>query len=244
MTPLPPGLISSMLASSSLMLGLVGLLLVYTATQTVIAAGKRIGFILISGVLLIGWFATAVTLARRGFFIGTSFSFLPNIALLFVPIMAVLTILAKSSTFKIITANIPQTGLMAIQTFRIMGVAFLMLYIQGLMPAEFAIPSGIGDVIIGTTAPLMAYLVTTKRSESKILAVIWNIAGFGELSLAIVLGFSTSPTPYQTLALNNPNDLLFAYPLALIPTFVVPLSLILHIFSLRILLKKKTAGFS
>jgi hypothetical protein len=40
------------------------------------------------------------------------------------------------------------------------GLSILALWAEGLLPARFALPAGIGDVLIGLSAPLVAmYLV-------------------------------------------------------------------------------------
>ncbi|MDP3742486.1 MAG: hypothetical protein Q8R15_04170, partial [Candidatus Micrarchaeota archaeon] len=163
---------------------------------------------------------------------------IPNIALLFVPLAVGLTLLRNSQTFQKIVDALWMPGLIAVQFFRLLGVYFLILYGQGLMPAEFAFPSGYGDILIGLTAPIVGYLYFCKKSYSKQLAFLWNYVGILDLFLAIVLGFFTSPSSYQLLAHELPNALLFAFPLALVPTFAVPLSILLHFFSLRKLRNK------
>src|SRR5439155_328836 len=62
-------------------------------------------------------------------------------------------------------------------------------------------------------------------------AVAWYIFGITDLVVALTLGALTSPGPLQALAFDHPNR--FSYPLVMIPTFAVPLSLILHGLSLR-----------
>lgn len=200
-------------------------------------AAKRLVPALIIGLALSAWLAAALFVSRSGFFLELSLWPLPNIGLLFMPIIIGITILAKSASFRKIVDNIFQPWLIGVQVFRVMGVAFLTLYARGLMPAEFAIPSGIGDIIVGSTAPIVALILFFSQSFGRKLAIVWNIVGFLELTAAIVTGFLTSPTPYQLLALDNPNNFLFDFPLALVPVFAVPLSLLLHIFSLRVLLK-------
>ena len=44
--------------------------------------------------------------------------------------------------------------LIAVQTFRIGGVFFLWGMTQGLLDPAFAIPAGVGDILIGVTADL------------------------------------------------------------------------------------------
>jgi hypothetical protein len=62
-----------------------------------------------------------------------------------------------STTFRGIIAAIPQHWLIGIQTFRILGGVFLIRYFQGQLPGLFAIPAGVGDVLAGAFAPLVAY---------------------------------------------------------------------------------------
>lgn len=176
---------------------------------------------------LLIWFSIAVFLGQMNFFKGTSF-FIPNIGLMVVPIFIGIKFLS-------IFNKAPVHWIMVIQFFRVMGLSFLTLYGQQLMPGEFALPAGYGDAIIGITAPLVAYLYFTRKVKT--LAIVWNFAGLADLVLSIILGFFTSPTPYQLLAFDLPNDPLFSFPLSLVPTFAVPVSLLLHLAALRIISK-------
>jgi hypothetical protein len=51
-------------------------------------------------------------------------------------------------------ASSPRCG---IQTFRILGSAWLVRYFAGQVPGLFALPAGIGDVATGLLAPFFAY---------------------------------------------------------------------------------------
>jgi hypothetical protein len=48
----------------------------------------------------------------------------------------------------------------------------------------------------------------------------------------------------QLLALDNPNLLITAYPLVMVPAFAVPLAIMLHILSLRQLNRREQAAHS
>ena len=61
----------------------------------------------------------------------------------------------------------------------------------------------------------------------------WNIAGILDLVVAVATGFLSSPGPFQALALENPNILITAFPLVLVPVFAVPLSILLHLATLK-----------
>lgn len=234
---LPEGFIPTMVASAFLILALVWLVFHHTINFLPFTNQKKQLLSRVIAAGLLAWFTGAYFLSQQSFFLSLSVG-LPNIGLLFMPIIIGVNILSKSETFKTVVDALPQHWIISVQFLRVMGAAFLYLYSLNLMPAEFAIPSGVGDIIIGITAPLVGYLLFLQKPYSNKLALLWNIIGFGELSLAIILGFFTSPTAYQLLAFDRPNNLLFTFPLALVPTFAVPLSLLLHIFSVRVLIKK------
>jgi hypothetical protein len=59
----------------------------------------------------------------------------------------------------------------------------------------------------------------------------WNLLGIADLVVAVATGFLTSPSPVQLLALDRPNELISAFPLVMIPVFLVPLSVLLHLAS-------------
>ena len=60
----------------------------------------------------------------------------------------------------------------------------------------------------------------------------WNLLGIADLVMAVSLGFLSSPGILQILSLGEPNVMISAYPLVMIPVFAVPLSILLHVCSL------------
>ena len=58
----------------------------------------------------------------------------------------------------------------------------------------------------------------------------WNVLGILDRVVAITTGFITSPSPL--FSYEPPNELIAIFPLVLIPVYLVPLSLLLHIASL------------
>jgi hypothetical protein len=68
---------------------------------------------------------------------------------------------------------------------------------------------------------------------SRFAAVGWNIFGILDLVVAITMGFLSAPGPFQLLAFERPNVLTTVFPLVLVPTFAVPLSILLHIAALK-----------
>jgi hypothetical protein len=56
--------------------------------------------------------------------------------------------------------------------------------------------------------------------------------GLSDLAVAVTTGFLSSPSPIQSLTFDNPNTLITAFPLVMIPVFLVPLAVLLHLASL------------
>ena len=191
------------------------------------------------GALLTGWLVLALGLGVQGFFRPNAAVRVPNIAYSAIPLVVGYGLASVSTAFRKTIEATPPQWIIGVQVYRILGILFLILHAQQQLPAVFAVPAGVGDMIIGITAPLVAYLYFTKHPRARGLAILWNVAGVADLMLAVTLGFLSSPGPFQLLALDSPNELITSFPLILIPTFAIPLSILLHLFSLRVLLSRK-----
>jgi hypothetical protein len=123
--------------------------------------------------------------------------------------------------------------LIGVQLYRALGVVFLILLAMDRLPGVFAWPAGTGDVLVGLLAPIVAAAYLRSPRESAGLARAWNVLGLADLAVAVTTGFLTSASPVQRFALEAPNDLISAFPLTLVPTFLVPISIVLHVASLK-----------
>jgi hypothetical protein len=128
--------------------------------------------------------------------------------------------------------------LVGLQVYRVLGAVFLVRWASGALPGAFALPAGIGDVLIGLLAlPAALWLRSGARGGST-AAAVWNVLGIADLALALTLGFLSSPTRFQLIALDHPNTTIGTYPLVMIPAFAVPLSILLPAVSLRQLARR------
>ena len=191
------------------------------------------------GVFLMGWLVLALVLGMQGFFRPNPAVSIPNIAYSAIPLVIGYGLASGSTALRKTVEATPPQWIIGVQVYRTLGIVFLILYAQQRLPGVFAVPAGVGDMIIGITAPLVAYLHFAKQQWARGLAILWNVAGIADLILAVTLGFLSSPGPFQLLALDSPNELITSFPLVLIPTFAVPLSILLHLLSLRVLLSRK-----
>jgi hypothetical protein len=125
--------------------------------------------------------------------------------------------------------------LIAVQTYRIVGVFFVVSWAQGALPAGFALPAGLGDVAIGLLAPFVAAAVSRRATGHRFWATAWNVAGLVDLVTALFLGVTHTDSPLGIFATHPTTDVMTRYPFSLIPTFLVPIALILHVLALRML---------
>jgi len=195
------------------------------------ALGRRAFWIASS--LLVAWFVAALLLTQAAFFQGTSTS-LPAIPFgLFIPIAVGVALFYRWRLFREMVEALPQSWIVGIQLYRLEGLTFLVLYAAGRLPGAFALPAGIGDVLVGALAPIAAIAYARGARHSSAWLRAWNFLGIADLVVAVTTGFLTSPSPVQLLALDHPNQLIGAFPLAIIPVFLVPLSVLLHLASLK-----------
>lgn len=179
--------------------------------------------------VLVGWFLLSVWLALHGAFGGSPGQ--PPIGLAITLILPLVVFALDSRWHGPLFAGLRRldlASLVAAQTYRIGGVFFLVAWWAGTLPGAFALPAGIGDLVIGLAAPFVAASVAGRRPGSRALAWTWNIAGLVDLVLALSEGVTHARSPLGVFAGSLPSDAVTRYPLSLIPTFIVPLSLILH----------------
>jgi hypothetical protein len=140
-----------------------------------------------------------------------------------IPIVAFLFWFATSAGFRQFALSLNPRTLTFVHSWRIAGFTFLGLYAAGLLPAVFALPAGLGDIAIGATAPLAAMkLANFSRRRA---FIFWQTLGIFDLVTAVTLG--------TTARLINPHGVQTAVmtvlPMSLIPTFAVPLLMMLHV---------------
>jgi hypothetical protein len=179
--------------------------------------------------LLVVWFAVALALAYAGVFRGQA-DRPPVIPFaIFLPIVIGLLLLWRSDAVRRLVDAVPLSWLVGIQVYRAVGVIFLLLLAEGRLSAFFALPAGVGDVTVGVLAPLVAWSYARGLRGRESLVRAWNVSGLLDLAIAVTMGFLTVPSPLQPAALLAPSSaLLTVFPLAMVPAFAVPVSVILH----------------
>ena len=119
-----------------------------------------------------------------------------------------------------------------IQAWRAAGFGFLALYAYGVLPGLFALPAGLGDIAIGVTAPwIILALIRQPSFATSRTFVVWNVLGLLDLVVAVSTGALSS-----TLATGIAGEIttrpMGELPLLLIPAYLVPVFIMLHLTAL------------
>jgi hypothetical protein len=157
---------------------------------------------------------------------------------LVVPLAVGVTLaLASSSVRRLISQPEVQPNVVAVHALRFLeGSVFVAMVPLGVLPAIFALPAGLGDVLVGLGALAAVRWISSGRRGR---VIWWNLVGLLDLANATVLGLMTVPGPLHFLQTSPTSALLLASPLTIIPTFCVPIFVLLHLISLRYLMASR-----
>jgi hypothetical protein len=183
-------------------------------------------------IAVLSWFLLALGCSVFGVFDSQDQPPLTLGAAAIVPVLVFGIGYLRSDAFRQFVLGANPRLLVLAQTWRIGGVVFLILHHRGLLPGVFALPAGWGDIAIGATAPLVAWAMGSRRGLPTPVFVTWHMLGMLDLVMAVTLGILASASPVGILAGDVTTALMGTFPLSLIPTFFVPLLLILHLIAL------------
>jgi hypothetical protein len=177
--------------------------------------------------LIVVWFILALSASALHFFENDSNRVGVAVAIAAgAPLLLFSLWIALSEKFRKFTLSLDPAILTSAHSSRILGFTFVLLQAHRLLPAIFALPAGYGDMAIGATAAFAAWKLANPGHRTSF--ILWQVLGIADLVIAVTLG--------TTASLLSPHDVSTAamtvLPLSLVPTFLVPLYLILHAISI------------
>ncbi len=154
-----------------------------------------------------------------------------NDSVLSTPAVVGLTIIGLSigllpllwAPFREVISAIPITWLIAIHIVRFAGGSdFITLLDAKLLPANFALPAGYGEIFVALLSLVVIYLIVTKRPNARIWVMVWLVFGFVDFISAFVTGGAYIGTFAAQLTASGKPTSVINYVL-LIPTYIVPI---------------------
>jgi hypothetical protein len=174
------------------------------------------------------WFSVVFWLAARGVFISGPKEPPIIIALAFaMPIVLFLIALSLFPRWRALVVSVSPVFLITLNGWRFIGLGFLMAYAEGLLPAGFAWPAGLGDIFMAVTAPwIAARVVADDRFRFGRVFLVWNLIGIADFVDAVFWGTLYMWPGFST---SVGTALMQRLPFALIPCFFVPLVAMAHL---------------
>lgn len=223
----------------------VGLLFVATVVAMLLLvlwgaarAARRVGpgavrGVRLAGLALAGWLALTATLAERGFF-EDFYSLPPHMLLAIGPPLLVLLALTFAGRLDALLAALPRSWPVGAQTFRIVVELVLWrLAVAGVAPEIMTFTGRNVDILVGLSAPVVAYFCFVRRAWPERVAVWWNVAGIVILLNVVVHAQLSAPTRFRVFETEPPTTFIGDLPYIWLPAFLVPLAWLLHALSLR-----------
>lgn len=198
-------------------------------------------------VLLVVWAGVSSWMAISGVFQSEPFlSSWPAFWVAFVAVAIVMTPLMVScearETVRSVIDTTPMHWMVGFQAMRSLAIGGVMKALNGEFSRYFGLYIGIPDMIFGLSALLVAWMVYRKRVGTGTL-IIWNLFGamiivpFGLVLLQMGL-----PGPWMHFDETPGISTIFEFPMALAPTVVVPLFVMVNLFVAIRLIERSMAG--
>jgi hypothetical protein len=147
----------------------------------------------------------------------------PAIQLIIFALVALLVLSYRLiKPFRVWIDHLDLRSLVLLHVTRFVGIYFLILHRRGELPYAFAVPGGIGDIIVASLALLVVVLPFSAAIRVRAITV-WNVIGF--IDILLVIGTAAR------IGLSGGFGLLplTRLPLSLLPTFLVPIIIASHI---------------
>jgi hypothetical protein len=112
--------------------------------------------------------------------------------------------------------------LIAFHLVRFVGIYFLWLNSLGVLPRNFAVPAGWGDIVVATLAIPLLLMRDWRSGGRRTFLIVWNVLGLVDILLVVANAARMAradPGFQQGFA---------SLPLSLLPLYIVPLIIASH----------------
>ena len=184
--------------------------------------------------ILCAWIVASSLMAISGFYLNErALRFLPLLCGFLVPVSIVAASLwfdpvLRSGVLNIVE-SVPLSWLVGVQAIRITAIGTIIKYMDGDLPGHFILPVGVPDFVVGLTALPIAWWASRDLAGARSSLLTWNVIGAAIFLAAGILMHVSMPGPVQFFTSGPTTKALFEFPLALVPTFLVPCFVGLHI---------------
>lgn len=184
------------------------------------------------------WLVIQTLVGATGFYTVTD-SMPPRFPLLIGPPLIMIATLFITAKGKSYLDNLDLKYLTILHVVRIpVEIVLFWLFIQKTIPELMTFEGRNFDILSGITAPIIFYLGFVKNVISRNVMLAWNFICLALLFNIVVNAILSVPTPFQKFGFEQPNIGVLYFPFTWLPACIVPVVLLSHLASIRILLKR------
>lgn len=226
--------ISALFISLVFTIAFIILIAVYvTSRRAQLPFEERRNNFVISLVFISVWLIFMLIIASSGF-LSDFTSMPPHLVLIVLPPFLFILMLLKAKQFTDLTEQFNVFWLVYAQSFRIlMEFVLWLLYRYNVIPVQMTFEGRNFDILVGVTAPFVAYYCFVKKTWPLKLALAWNLAGIALLANIVIVALLSTPYPFRQFMNEPANTIVFSFPFIWLPGFVVPFALLLHLIAIR-----------
>lgn len=185
---------------------------------------------------IVVWMILVSILGLSGFYRNTN-AYPPRFLFLLGPGILLVILIFFSKKGRIFIDNLSLKWLTLIHLIRIpVEIVLYYVFLEELIPHVMTFDGYNFDILSGISAPIIYYFAFVKRQIGNKGLLIWNAICLCLLINILILAVLSAQTPFQKLALNQPNIGVTYFPLVWLPAVIVPIVLFAHLVSIRKLL--------
>jgi len=193
---------------------------------------KRLAYSVLGAMIL--WVVVQSVVAGSGFYIA-SFELPPRALLVLGPPLVVMLVLFSFYWRRDYFLKVSLESLTYIHVFRLPLEWFVLssLFLSGYLSEVMTYHGRNFDILVGISAPIVAYLVFSRKSLSWKSLLVWNIVSLLFLINVTTHAVLSMPYPdFQQFGFNQPNVAVFYFPFILLPVILVQVAYFCHIASI------------
>lgn len=189
-------------------------------------------------IVLAIWLVIQSAISVTGFYTVTD-SLPPRFLLLVLPPFLFIAGLFVTVRGKRFIDNLNVKTLTILHVIRIpVEIVLFCLFIGKTIPQLMTFEGRNFDILSGLSSPVIYYFGFVRKQLSKKVIIAWNLICLLLLFNIIVNAIFSLPFPFQEFAFDQPNIALLHFPFVWLPCCIVPIVLLSHLASIRILAGK------
>ncbi|MGO9830098.1 MAG: hypothetical protein ACLPJH_08135 [Myxococcaceae bacterium] len=189
----------------------------------------------LAGASLAAWFLLLAMTSVSGLYLEEPAR--PRFLWYVAPALVAVVALFRARWLRAAVVAMPTWWIPAFQTLRLGGgMALFAAWAIGLAPWGLARTAGSFDLLVGGAAAGVALALFRGVPGSLGMGLLWNGLGLGDILHTLYLAVASAPGPQRLLFEEPANRIAAVFPFLYLPGFIVPLTILLHLLSLRQLL--------